>query len=695
MRKILLLGIAAVLSVAAKAQTSCNAGFTWTQNANTYSVTFTKAGTVSPAMPPSNQSWTSQYIMNVTTMPTTYINYTGNTATYNFGAPGTYNLVAYLGYNDSTNNIQCFDTTQYSITLTAQPCAVAVTSVTGSGVSRTFTANGGTATAGTTYSWAWGDGTPNGSGVSASHTYAAAGTYTVTVTATGNGCTNTANTVVTIGAPLNCANVSNNFTTTGTGATRYFTPVTTPTNFSRTNFWNFGNGNTAVTYNSNGVSNTFATAGTYTVCLYTTWYDSANNITCYDTVCQNVTTTTNGAFNCANASNAVTATVNGSTVTLTPTVTPLNTTGITVQNYWQFGNGWGASGAYTSPQSLYFTTGGTYTARWITNWIQNSNQTVLCRDTAYATYTVAAPNLINGFVQSDSSNVADTFQVYLITYNAQTNMLQAVDSTVVAGYGYASFQFANKPAGVYRTKALKLNQTVGAAGYVPTYRDSSLTWSAAQTFAHNNGYTWSGGVYLKQGTVTSGPGFVGGNVTQGANKGAADGDPVEGQLVFLMDVAGNRMIASAYTNAQGQYSFSNIPVGTYTVYPEEMNYATTPSAMATITAASTSVTGIGFRKDEMNYTLKPASAAGVRNVASTGFVMMPNPAANTLTIRFGQTSGEAQVRVLNVAGQIVHNAQYSAAKSATLDVSLLPTGMYTVQVATADGMATEKLMIAR
>jgi hypothetical protein len=308
------------------------------------------------------------------------------------------------------------------------------------------------------------------------------------------------------------------------------------------------------------------------------------------------------------------------------------------------------------------------------------------------------PNAIYGYVAKDSmpNQPVDTFKVWLITYNAQSNMLTAIDSTITAGVTYAGFTFSNKPAGIYRTKAHKLNQVPTTAGYVPTYRDSALTWNTAVTFTHNNGITSSGVIYLRQGLVTSGPGFIGGNVLMGANKGTADGDPVIGQLVFLKDASG-KLVQSAYTNSTGAYSFTNIPLGTYTVYPEEMNYATTPSSSITITASNASVTGIGFKKDDVDMDIKPVTTGiGSVEAKTIAFTMQPNPTTGTLTLNLGtNATGTADIHITSITGQTVYRGSIKAAASTTLSLGHLESGMYFVAVSTAEGSHTEKLIIAK
>src|SRR5690606_6424646 len=65
----------------------------------------------------------------------------------------------------------------------------------------------------------------------------------------------------------------------------------------------------------------------------------------------------------------------------------------------------------------------------------------------------------------------------------------------------------------------------------------------------------------------SGPGSVSGNVSQGLNFGKINviGDPIPGVDVSLEQNPGGIMVNQTQTDSNGDYSFSNIPLGDYRV----------------------------------------------------------------------------------------------------------------------------------
>ncbi|HMX40769.1 MAG TPA: carboxypeptidase-like regulatory domain-containing protein, partial [Saprospiraceae bacterium] len=165
-------------------------------------------------------------------------------------------------------------------------------------------------------------------------------------------------------------------------------------------------------------------------------------------------------------------------------------------------------------------------------------------------------------------------RLYLIRYDtAQGGTLTAVDTTDTYSWNdwWALGAFKNVVPGYYLIKAALLPGSTGYADYLPTYYQSSLLWSDGTTFEHSsmspyNSYEQAN-IVLVKGQNPGGPGFVGGLVSEGANfsggqSDRAEGDPLPGVSIVLTLPDGTPM-GHATTDAQGQYSFPNLPWGTY------------------------------------------------------------------------------------------------------------------------------------
>ena len=74
-----------------------------------------------------------------------------------------------------------------------------------------------------------------------------------------------------------------------------------------------------------------------------------------------------------------------------------------------------------------------------------------------------------------------------------------------------------------------------------------------------------------------------------------------------------------------------------------------------------------------------------------GIALFPNPTNGNVTI---QAKGMSHVTVVSVLGQVVYDAEVSA-DELTLNMSQFNAGMYTVRVATAEGVAVRRVTVVR
>ena len=303
----------------------------------------------------------------------------------------------------------------------------------------------------------------------------------------------------------------------------------------------------------------------------------------------------------------------------------------------------------------------------------------------------AQNNVITGMIQWDSTiNASNTtsFLVYLIVHDTAANTLTAVDSQQVTGW-LASYSFLNPAPGHYRTKAAPILGTPGASLLLPTYHDSSLYWNTATIISHGTGPSYAP-INMRTGVNTSGPGFIGGNISAGANKGTGAGIP--GIMVALLSNT-NQTLKYVYTDANGDYSFNNLPLGTYTVFPEALNYITIEATNVAITSGSTSVNSLNFKQTPTHIKLIPAGISDVP--AANLFAMYPNPANTTVDIRFADgQSGKVNLSLTDVTGRLVMTNQVDARGNHQVNVAQLQSGTYFIKVASDKAAHTQKLVVA-
>jgi PKD repeat protein len=239
--------------------------------------------------------------INTTTVQGTILAYNwdfgdGNTSTlanpsHTYASSGVYAVCLYVTFMDSSSNISyCYYCTNVFVQ-NSTPCSASfsISQLTGNNFAFTNTSVvSGTIT---NYLWDFGDGT-NSTVQNPSHTYAVTGGYTVCLTIVGidsNQSTFTCTYCDSIFAQVNSSpcTLNTNFTHGVSALTANFTNTTTCTGCTTmTHTWNFGDGGTSTQLNP---THTYATAGTYTVCLYSTGYATNSSTPCLDTFCTTLT----------------------------------------------------------------------------------------------------------------------------------------------------------------------------------------------------------------------------------------------------------------------------------------------------------------------------------------------------------------------------------------------------------------------
>ncbi len=319
---------------------------------------------------------------------------------------------------------------------------------------------------------------------------------------------------------------------------------------------------------------------------------------------------------------------------------------------------------------------------------------VTCGGTiSYATHAItdSTINRISGHVNYTSGAVdsTGTTKVWLIKYDTATHMLSGIDSVSLVGNGTSFYyQFLGAPVDSYRVKAAFYPAVFSSTGYIPTYHTSNAYWHSANVLNHGTGSDDGTDINMGYGTVTSGPGFIAGDVTTGANKGTSGSVPAVGLLVFLKNAAGN-ILQHTYTNSTGNFSFGSLPVGqTYSVYPEAVNYATTPYTGISLTSTIDTIANINFVQHTISHTITPVMVH-VMPVSSTGSAInvFPNPTEGLLNINWNITATEKiSILVINLLGQEVYNSNKLHTQgqgTEQIDLSKFSNGTYMLTIKSA------------
>jgi len=325
-----------------------------------------------------------------------------------------------------------------------------------------------------------------------------------------------------------------------------------------------------------------------------------------------------------------------------------------------------------------------------------------CASTSFVTavVTVTTPNCIAGKVRFTTTPYYGPVKVWLIKYDPSTHMLSACDSTYVYASGDSvNYSFCGMGTDSFRVKAHCDSPVVGGMGYLPTYHTSSAFWNTATVIYHTSGtYDSNKDIIMGYGAGTSGPGFVAGDVTTGANKGTA-GAPAANLLIFCVHEATGTVVQQTVTDAAGHYSFSNLPVGEpLKIYPELINYATTPFSSITLTSGTPSMTVANFVQRTISLKIEPILTV-VKNTSAGKDVKVdfyPNPANGKLNVKWNTgNQGVANITMYDAVGREVmaSTIDMNVAGQSALNVSTLAPGMYLVKVRTNLGTTDAKVTI--
>jgi hypothetical protein len=546
------------------------------------------------------------------------------------------------------------------------------------------------------YGYDYGDGTSGGG----EHTYTNAGTYNVTLSmyvmyndSLGMGntpiCSNTYTQQVTVTASTCATAVTTSVSDlTSNSATLNVVANNLAGTSGMTYTWDFGDGSTG---SGASTSHAYTTSGYYTVAL------TATNGSCMFT---NSVPETVMVIDCGDLSANFSYTATYNTAGFDDMSSPIgfNVGYTTGQSSWDYGDGTSDGAGQHS-----YAAAGTYSVTLTHTWAIDSTSPYANTCTHSVTLPVTVgnpPNRIAGAVLlpalSDSFTINSPVKVWLVKLD--TDIISAIDS-VISNVN-SSYQFNNEPNGAYMVKAALTNNPTppDSIGIVPTYDSASLYWSGAHTINHTGGDDENNNIHMQLDTVTSGPGFVAGNVLTGAGKGTGAGEPVPGMLIYLRNTATGRVVDYQYTDANGNYSFSSVAIGNYDTYPEADGYATTPFAF-TITSSQTSVSNVSFRENTSTMTITPTTT-GINTIAAntTKLNIYPNPTSGQVTIQYRVSAAQdAHISITNVLGQKVYDGTLnlnSGNGSAKLDVSALADGMYMVSIKSDNAIDyNQKLMI--
>lgn len=322
----------------------------------------------------------------------------------------------------------------------------------------------------------------------------------------------------------------------------------------------------------------------------------------------------------------------------------------------------------TTP-SIWAHTSGTYSVTCTDPNGCSLVDTVLVEDTI--------STVINGLALDYWLGPLNQQEVYLIYYNSTDSSLTAMDSVLTDSNGYFTFTCPTQ----YNTWYLKAAPDSAAyPNVMPTYHDSSLTWQGAQ--AYNLPNNLLAVILCRQGVNPGGPGFIGGLISQGANK---QNDPVANLRVFLMDDVGNPV---GYTNsdANGYFSFSNLALGKYSVWVDKPHIDNSIAPEVTVWAQHEVKDSLPFLLHSTYLELMSLNGQVADNLLPPSVSLSPNPFTEQVRLQIDLwKSAEVKVILHDAQGRALEVLEFGQMEKGShrLDFNnwnKLPAGLYLIEV---------------
>lgn len=514
----------------------------------------------------------------------------------------------------------------------------------------------------TTWMWDFGDGSTS-SFQNPVHTYQNAGTYNVClVISTSNGCSSTFcdSVIAGTGNPVACQADFYAFQDS-TQLAYYFYDYSTGVSNTTNYLWDFGDGTfSLLQYPYHQYANT----GVYMVCL--TISDSMNN--CASTYCDSILVDSSNVYPCYGAFQYTT---NNTDVNFYG----YSNCGSSVSYLWDFGDS--TSGTGQNPIHTY-NNFGTYTVCLSITGngaISTTCQTVVCAP--------VTNNSLCGQVFADA-NILDAGEVYLIGTDSLANSYNYFASTYVDSSGY--YCFYNVPVGLYIIVANPSYNSLYYNDYLPTYYGDVLYWSDATLVSVGLGNLTGLDINL---VSTAGPvagnGSISGNVIQAGSKLVNTGDPIENVEILLLDNSDNPL-AATYSDANGNFSFTGLALGTYKIYGEYAGLQAT-AAVVELTSNSTSIDNVQVNVGSGTI------IASVEELLSEYIASVSNIYPNPATTQFNFSISalkctEISISVVDMYGKHIYSNVVSASvgmNTISINASNYAAGVYSLQLKTNDG----------
>lgn len=282
-------------------------------------------------------------------------------------------------------------------------------------------------------------------------------------------------------------------------------------------------------------------------------------------------------------------------------------------------------------------------------------------------------------------------QVYLISKcpgNALT-YIDSVETDTNGFYSVGSFPTLSAGCELIMKAALK-PMANDYTKYLPAYHETNTTYSLR----------WSGGKEVSQQVSQNGVNillpqainpFGGPSVIAGYAMDSTTQSRLHGKVLFITDM-NDVTISHAFTNSNGEFSFGNLPFGTYKIFGDVWG-KDNPDLVVTVDADHVNVYNVVFRESDTEFRGSIAvSVAGAKTLQDM-IALYPVPAYDMVYVQGARgIPGDKSVVIRTITGKVVFTGAYSSGKDMGIPVHTLVPGVYLLNISTQQASVNFRLI---
>lgn len=313
-----------------------------------------------------------------------------------------------------------------------------------------------------------------------------------------------------------------------------------------------------------------------------------------------------------------------------------------------------------------------------------SNQTMYFNSCGFGSTAGYYPTDIRGRVIFNNQYVTNygALRIYLIVHDTINATLTAIDSldltTSTPDSGYFNFSQVCSIHQKFLVKAALLSSSSIYSSYMPTYYPNSTTWSNA-IYINIGNY---GTINMTAGTNPGGSGFIGGLISQGANKNFT---PLEGIQVNLFNEQEDP-VAYTFSTSDGSYAFNDLAYGKYKVVVEVLGRSSS-FYWVTLDADNPKSEEKDFEVNSTYVSLLSSVKPQLRIVSR----IYPNPTDDILYIDWNEVVDETiTIQLMSIDGKLLKTITKAPGDDLRTELSLdeLSQGLYILTLSGKQGMST-------